>query len=96
MQFPRHNVPQYSGNAVWDAASLDLQTAVAALLGDPFAFAVSPAMDALRHLFLGHRSQELLRSLHQRWGGDERYPAYEMSKWSRDLFLGAMESFTAS
>ena len=50
MALPRHNVPQYMGNAVWDGNVLDLSSAVKAMLGDPFAFAVAPEVDALRTL----------------------------------------------
>ena len=90
MRFPRHNVPQYSGNAVWDGNSLTLAIAVKAMLGDPFAFAVSPEFDAVRHVFQGHGHDEMMLSLQHRWRDEPRYPAYEMSRGSRNGFFGAI------
>ena len=96
MRFPRHNVPQYSGNAVWDGNSLTLADAVKAMLGDPFAFGVSPEFDALRHIFQGDDGAEMLRALEHRWHDEPRYPAYESSRGSRNAFLGAISHLTKS
>ena len=90
MQFPRHNVPQYTGNSVWDGPIHDLESAIRAMLGDPFAFAMSPEMDALQRLFSRKSTSDILRDLGHRWHDEPRYPAYEMSRGSRNAFLGAM------
>jgi hypothetical protein len=95
MQFPRHNVPQYSGNAIWDGPTLDVGTAVRAMLGDPFAFAVSPDFDALRHIFLGRSNRDMMERMEHRWHDEPRYPAYEMARGSRNAFFGAMSRLTA-
>lgn len=50
MQFPRHNVPSYSGNAVWDGDFLSFGSAIGAMLGDPFEFARTPEVDVLAML----------------------------------------------
>ena len=95
MEFPRHNVEQYSGNAVWDGPTLSLGSAVGAMLGDPFEFAISPEMDALRRLFLGRSPSQLLDELRHKWHDEPRYPAYEASRGSRGAFLAAMSRLTA-
>lgn len=95
MQFPRHNVAQFSGNAIWDGPTLGLGSAVRAMLGSPFDFATSPEMDALSHVFAGRSSRDTAAALRSRWHDDSRYPAYEMAKGSRGAFLSAMSRLTA-
>ena len=48
MAFPRNNVRHYMGNAVWDGQGLTAGEGIAAMLGDPFSFAITPELDALR------------------------------------------------
>jgi hypothetical protein len=95
MQFPRHNVPQFAGNAVWDGPALDLGGAVRAMLGSPFDFAVSPEMHALELVFAGLGHREVAEELRVRWHDEPRYPAYEMARGSRRAFLSAMSRLTA-
>lgn len=88
MHFPRHNTPQYTGNAVWDARSLlSIERAVAAILGDPFVFARSPYMDALRLVFSGLNSSQLLERFMETWPADERYTGNQWATSTRERLM---------
>ena len=90
MRFPRHNVPQFTGNAIWDGPVLTLGSAVGAMLGDPFEFAVSPELDGLRHVLRGHSNVDMIEAMERRWHDEPRYPAYEMARGTRGAFFDAI------
>ena len=94
MHLPRTNVPQYAGNAVWDGRVLDLPGAVGAMLGDPFQYAVTPELDALRGLFMGLAANERRRRLESRWSMDERYCMWRSSTITQGSFFTGMGGLT--
>ena len=93
MELPRHNVPQYLGNAVWDGLARDSTgRLIAGLLGDPFAFVVAPEMDALRRLLMdasltpaGLRAQ-----MERAWSIDVRYESSFNSNGTMLNFMNAL------
>ena len=92
MAFPRHNVRQYMGNAPWDAQVMGLGDTVRAMLGDPFAFAVSPELDVLRQLlqkpeFGAHR---IASEAADKWYADERYNFFFAGEMTRRTFVNAL------
>jgi len=91
MTFPRHNVPQHMGNAPWDAKA-GLGDGVAAMLGDPFAFVVSPELDALRRLFRSPsiEAQQLAAQVGAKWNADPRYSVYRAAEYTRTTFMTAL------
>jgi len=91
MGFPRHNVPQHMGNAPWDAGA-GMGDAVAAMLGDPFAFVVSAELDALRRLFASPwmDAQQLASHMHAAWSADHRYSAFRAAEYTRNTFMRAL------
>lgn len=93
MQFPRHNVPQYLGNAVWDGMARDgFPRMVAAVMGDPFAFMIAPELDALRRLLTNTRLSPgaLAHQLAAAWSVDPRYEGAHNSNGTRVNFLNAI------
>ena len=76
MSIPRHNVPQYMGDGVWDGATITTAGAVAAMLGDPFAYTPSPVMLAYVQLFSGYEGQELMlavaKAIAEQWASGDR------------------------
>lgn len=92
MTFPRHNVRQYMGNAPWDARSMGLGEAVAAMLGDPFAFAVSPELDVLRRLLQkpSLNASALASQAESAWYADERYNSFYAAEMTRNTFINAL------
>ena len=95
MAFPRLNVPQFAGNAVWDGHVLDAAGAIGAMLGDPFQFGVTPELDALRRLLMGDPFEERMQQLQRRWRLDKRYCMWAASTITRDTFLLGMRGLTA-
>lgn len=97
MSFPRDNVPQYAGNGVWDSRGISLSSAVGAMLGDPFQFAVSPEFDALRRLFKGDdaTTNELVENMQRTWTADEHYCYYDASLNTRETFFAGIHGLTA-
>jgi len=88
---PRHNVPQYMGNAVWDARGVvNFDTAVGAMLGDPFQYARSSYLDLLSRLLKGQELNELVDSFSPDWPLDERYIGYQWSTETRDRLFAAL------
>ena len=67
MQMPRHNVPHYTGNGIWDGKVLSLPEAIAAMLSDPFAYGSSPMFAAYKALFQGLEGEHIVRVLRARW-----------------------------
>ena len=92
MNLPRHNVPQYMGNAVWDGHVLDLPGAVRAMLGDPLSFAVSPELDAIRTLLMLPNSSAHSRAsrLDKAWPNDYRYNAFFSAQPTRESFFASL------
>ena len=70
MTLPRLNVAQYAGNGIWDGNFQAFSSAIAALLGDPFEFAMAPEMHALFVALEGRvkTQRETLAKLERRWG----------------------------
>ena len=76
MQLPRHNVPQFLGNAVWDGLARDgFGRLISAMMGDPFAFVVAPEVDALRRLLMDASltPRGLAAQMRSAWSLDARY-----------------------
>ena len=93
MGLPRHNVYQYTGNAVWDGLARDgFSRLVAAMLGDPFAFVVAPEMDALRRLLQEPTltSQQLAAQMRTAWSIDPRYEGAPNSNGTWTNFMNAI------
>jgi len=91
MRMPRHNVPQYMGNAVWDAFGvLKFDSAVGAMLGDPFQYAKSANLDILVRLLKGQETSELVDSFGPAWPLDERYIGFQWSYQTRDRLFTAL------
>ena len=91
MGFPRHNVPQYMGNGVWDARGVVLlTTAVGAMLGDPFQFARSPNLELLIRLLRGQETDALAEAFSSGWPLDDRYVGYMWSTETRDRLLNLL------
>lgn len=97
MSFPRDNVPQYAGNGVWDSKGLSLSSAVGAMLGDPFQFAMTPEFDALRRLFQGDGATASARieNMKLRWTADRRYCGHRFSLRTRNTFFAGIRQLTA-
>ena len=95
MQFPRHNVPHYTANAVWDARSMmSVEVAVASMLGDPFGHARSVYMDVLRLVFSGFEREALKRIIARTWPADEKYagnPWAVATRWRLLEVLSGMD-----
>jgi len=99
MTFPRHNRPQFLGNAVWDGVARDsFGRLVRAMLGDPFAFVIAPEVDALRRRLQqpGLSPQELANQIGAAWSIDERYEATQNSADTRTNFLNALSGRVGS
>ena len=93
MQFPRHNIPQYMGNAVWDAyGAMSLPTALRAMLGDPFAYARSASLELLVRLLKGEERNKLSRSFGASWPLSDRYIGYAWAVDTRARLLRALGS----
>ena len=91
MAWPRHNVPQYMGNAVWDAyGAVTLGVAVRAMLGDPFAYARSVNVELLARLLRGEERQRLVQLFGPHWPLDERYMGYQWSTETRERLFSAI------
>lgn len=93
MQLPRHNVPQYMGNGVWDALARDgFGRLVKAMMGDPFAFTIAPEVDALRRLLMTPSTAPhvLEEELQRAWSIDERYEGTQSSVGTRANFMNAV------
>ena len=93
MKLPRHNVPQFLGNAPWDGLARDgFERLVQAMLGDPFAFTIAPEVDALRRLLLAPSASpgRLAEELAHAWPLDERFQAAHDSAPTRAHFLDAI------
>ena len=95
MKLPRHNVPQYMGNAVWDARSVvTLDSAIGAMLGDPFRYARSTPLDLLTRLLMGLEKDALVAEFDPHWPADPRYIGYQWSTDTRErLFRGLRNNF---
>lgn len=96
MRFPRTNVPQYGGNAVWDGNAITFSEAISAMLGDPFQFAVSPELDALRQLLMEPASPNRIAALERRWSLDRRYCAFPASRFFYQAFMSGMSALSAA
>jgi len=100
MHLPRHNVPQYSGNAVWDSLARDdgFGRAIAALLGDPFAFVITPEVDAFRRVFLepSLSSNQLTEQLDRAWAADPRFALATLATNERRMFFDEISGFNRS
>jgi len=99
MQLPRHNVPQYMGNGVWDALARDgFGRLLGAMMGDPFAFVVAPEVDALRRLLMDTSltPQTLAAQLDRAWSIDTRYEGTESSRGTRQNFLNAISGVNST
>ena len=95
MQVPRHNVQQYMGNAVWDAqGAINFESALAAMLGDPFQYTASPYLAVLAQLLQGREGEELARSIATSFTIEERYVGVDWSRETRDRFLAVVRSLT--
>ena len=91
MHFPRHNVPQYMGNAVWDArGAIDLETAVRAMLGDPFAYTRSVNLELIMRALRGESKGGLVDAFDPNWPLDERYIGYQWSWETRVRLFDAL------
>ena len=93
MRWPRHNVPQYMGNAVWDARGVStLETAIGAMLGDPFQYARSVNVELLLRLLRGQEKGELVDSLDPDWPLGDAYMGYTWSIETRRKLLNALRA----
>ena len=93
MQLPRHNVPQYLGNAVWDGLARDsFGRTVSAMMGDPFSFVAAPEFDALRRLLQDPSltTTALVEQMEAAWSTDARYEGARNEAGTRANFLAAL------
>jgi len=81
---------------VWDGLPKDgFGRAIAALLGDPFAFVITPEVDALRRVFLDPSlsSRQLTEQLGREWPADPRYAG---GTGARSMFFDEISGFNRS
>ena len=95
MRWPRHNVPQYMGNAVWDARSVStMESSIGAMLGDPFQYARSSSLDLMVRLLMGYEKDALVDAFAPHWPLDDRYIGYQWSLQTRErLFQAVRQNF---
>jgi len=98
MQLPRHNVPQYLGNAPWDGVARDsFGRLVSAMMGDPFAFVVTPELDALRRVLMSPEitPAQLVAQMRRAWTLDVRFEGAATSIFTRNFFMNAVSGLSA-
>jgi hypothetical protein len=94
MSFPRHNVLQYVGNGVWQGNGLSFEQALAAMLGDPFAYTGSPAFAAYKALLQGHEGEAIVDILSPTWVTASTFFWEDESNEFRDMFFDRVRSLT--
>ena len=94
MEFPRHNVLQYIGNGVWQGNGLSFSQAVAAMLGDPFAYTSSPVFAAYKGMLQGHEAGQLKTSLMSTWRSKDTFFWKNEAERSRQLYFDRAQRLT--